>query len=174
MLAKNSNIYPIGRGWQYHLKDMEQNSYSYLLSVHWTNRCQVTVIPSWQALKNTAVSWHLFVWCILRKELKQSCPLYLICHFKRPPLGKKCLKAFGTWSTEDTVLNGLHLLCCLLGGRIWWRWRVREDIVWSSRYFYSFIIWSRWLIKIRMILINQIKGSLKELCSDGDPGKVFM
>ena len=71
-----------GTGWKYHLKYIEKNWYSYWLSVHWTNRCQVTVIASYQA---TAVSWHLFVCCILRKEQKQSWSLYLIWHFHCPP-----------------------------------------------------------------------------------------
>ena len=74
-----------GRGWHYHSKYIEQSSYSYLLSLHWTNRCQVSVIASLTAYKATAVSWRLFVCCILRKELKQSCPLYLIWHFQPPP-----------------------------------------------------------------------------------------
>ena len=73
-----------GRGWQYHFKYIEQNSYKYLLSVHSTNRCRVTSIALWQAFKFTAVSWHLIVFCILRKELKQSCHLNLIWHFQRP------------------------------------------------------------------------------------------
>ena len=85
-----------GRGWQYHFKCIEQNWYSYLLSVHWTYRCQVTVIASWQAYQATSVSWHLFVCCILRKDIKQSCPLYLIWHFQRPPYQKQHSKATGS------------------------------------------------------------------------------
>ena len=63
-----------GRGWHYHSKYIEQSSYSYLLSLHWTNRCQVTVIASWQAYKSTAVSWHLFAFLHTEKRAKAILP----------------------------------------------------------------------------------------------------
>ena len=69
-----------GRGWQYHLKYIKQNWYSYLLRMHWTNRCQVAVIASWHAYKATTVRWHQW-----RKCQKISCPLYLLWHFQHPP-----------------------------------------------------------------------------------------
>ena len=34
------------------------------------------------------VRWQLYVYCILRKGVKQSCPLYLIWYFHPPPYGR--------------------------------------------------------------------------------------
>ena len=48
-------------------------------------RCHLTVITSWQAYQATTVSWHLDICCILRKEVKQSCPIHLLWHFQPPP-----------------------------------------------------------------------------------------
>ena len=48
-------------------------------------RCHLTVIASWQAYQATTVSGHLYICGILRKEVNQSCPMYLSWHFQPPP-----------------------------------------------------------------------------------------
>ena len=47
--------------WEYHLKYIEQNSYSYLLSLQRTNKGQLTSVASWQVYFTTIVTWPLFV-----------------------------------------------------------------------------------------------------------------
>ena len=47
-------------------------------------RCQLTVIAWYACHEAITVRWHLYVCCILRKEVQQSCPLYLIWYFQPP------------------------------------------------------------------------------------------
>ena len=49
-----------------------------------TYRCHLTVIASWQGYKAKTVSRHPHVCCILKKEVRQPGPLYLIWHIQRP------------------------------------------------------------------------------------------
>ena len=51
-------------------------------------------MASWHAHQAIAVSWHLYICCILRKEVKHSSSLYLIWHFQPPPLKARTLLHF--------------------------------------------------------------------------------
>ena len=70
--------------WKYHIKYKEVDCFTSFVSRQQTYRCHLTVIASLQAYQATAVSWHMYICCILRKEVKQSSPLYLIWHFQPP------------------------------------------------------------------------------------------
>ena len=73
-----------GEGWKYHIKYIGQDSFISCLNMQQTYRCHLIVIASWQAYKATTVSRHPYICCILKKEVKQPCPLYLIWHFQPP------------------------------------------------------------------------------------------
>ena len=92
-------------GWKYHIKYKGLAGFTSILNRQQMCRCHLTVIPLWQAYQATAVSWHLYICCILRKAVKQSSPLYLIWHFQPPssevkPPPATCLgrRAASQWS----------------------------------------------------------------------------
>ena len=73
-----------GWGWKYHIKYKGQDCCTSFLRMQQAYMCHLTVIALWQAYEAMTVSGHLYVRCILRKEVKQSCPLYLSWHFQPP------------------------------------------------------------------------------------------
>ena len=72
-----------GGGWKYHIKCCCTSLFSMLQAY----RC-LTVIASWHAYEATTVGWHLYMCCIARKEINQSCPMYLLWHFQPLPYNK--------------------------------------------------------------------------------------
>ena len=50
--------------------------------------CLLTVVALYVCHEVITVRWHLYVCCIVRKETKESCSMYLIWYFQPPPLAK--------------------------------------------------------------------------------------
>ena len=76
---------PKGGGWKCHIKYKGLDFFTSFLSMQYMCRCQLTAI-AWHASHEAITArWHLYVCCLLRKEVKQSSPLYLIWYFQPPP-----------------------------------------------------------------------------------------
>ena len=73
-------------GWKCHNKYKGQDWLFSFLSMQQIYRCQLTVLAWYACHEAIAVIWHLYVCCILRKEVQQSCTLHLIWYFQPPPL----------------------------------------------------------------------------------------
>ena len=71
-------FYIKGGGWKCHIKYKGQDWFISFLSMQQVFRFHLTAIASWQTYQATTVSWHLYISWLLRKEVKQSYPLYLI------------------------------------------------------------------------------------------------
>ena len=48
-------------------------------------KCQLNVVAWYVFYEAETVRWHLYVFRILTKDIKQLCPLYLIWYFQPPP-----------------------------------------------------------------------------------------
>ena len=48
-------------------------------------KCQMTVVAWYVCYEAETVRWHLYVFRILTKDVKQLCPLHLIWYFQPPP-----------------------------------------------------------------------------------------
>ena len=78
-----------GGGWKCHIKYRGQDCVASFHIIQQIYRYQLTVVAWYACHTAITVTWHLYTWCILRKEINQSCPLYFKWHFQPPPLVKK-------------------------------------------------------------------------------------